>query len=305
MRIWMTGATGQIGSTLVSLLQDRHHEVWSLGRQSSVPDDRLPRIPWSAEGEWSMPSDVSLPDAIIHLAAQTSAYVARESPATDLMVNVVAPVRLLQHVVDRGAHPYVVMAGAATQRDDSLGTDAAITFYETGKSTLELYLAQFMREGSIDFTSLRLSNVYGGMNRGRAQRGFINESVRRALGGSSLTYYTGYTCIRDFLHVTDAAEAFAVALEHRGDLAGRSFDVGSGHRHSIREALEIIADEAQVATGVGVEILGTPAPAGTYAVELQDRFVDSTDFQERTGWTATITLRNGVRRMIHEALTSR
>lgn len=308
MHVWVTGATGQLGTEVQILLRDRGHDVSAVGRTSPPGAVSSSWIAWGGETGWELPRDAPAPDAIIHLAAQTSAYIAREDPSRDVMANVVGPLRLVQQVAARGTKPYVITAGAGTQRDDVLTgnvTQYDVTFYETGKHALDLYMAQLMREGAIDFTSLRLSNVYGGGNRSLAHRGFINASVHRALRGMDLTFFDGHSCIRDFLHVTDAAEAFVTALDNRDRLSGRLFAVGSGQRHPIRDALTLIAVEVERATGVRVQVVGALPPVGTYALELQDRLVDSTDFRQRTGWTAVIPLRMGVRRMVREALTLR
>ena len=306
MEIWITGASGQIGAVLTTHLRHAGHRVTALGRTPPDQPDPPAWIPWDARSPDAVPEGFPRPGALVHLAGQTSAYVARHNPAGDLSLNVLAPLRLMESIATDGSRPIVLMAGAATVNDRVLEgafTENPATFYETGKHALELYAAQLMREGRIRFASLRLSNVYGGRTSGQPNRGFLNLSVAAALRGEPLRCYGPAPCRRDYLHVTDAAEAFSTALKHADAVAGRVYPLGSGEVVPIRTVMDMVAEEVESAVGTHVPVLEIAPPDDLYPIELLDRRADASEFRTRTDWAPRVPLREGIRRLIRANLS--
>ena len=299
MRIWITGAEGQIGSALTPKLLARGHQVAVLSRQRPTNMDDLSWIHWDAGDPEALPQFDDPPSALIHLAAQTSAYVARQDPVADLITNVVGPLSLIQHIAASGAMPHVISAGSITQNGFSQLVPLegqCVTFYEVGKESLELYLSQVMREGKIDYTSLRVSNVYGGKVKTHSDRGFINRSIAKAVSGQPIEVFGGRTLMRDYIHVDDVAGAFTTALESRSEVRGKIFPIGTGESFPILEAANIIRDIVLQETGVQAEIRLVEPPVGHYEVDMQDRRVDPLIYFHACGWRSAISFQEGVRR---------
>ena len=303
VRIWVTGGTGQIGRRLCVLLAKQGHHVTVLGRR---PDTFLPPRHWVT---WDMSTDelpvdgLEDPDVIFHLAAQTSAYRARASLSLDVSTNVVGLARVLDAARLKGCSPHVVMAGAATEvgvtNDETVNDslpDNPGTLYDVGKICQRLYLEQCRKEGWIDSTVLRFSNVYGGTGSPlSAHRGFINRSVVRALQGHTLNYFDDGDYVRDFVFVDDAVEALVKAMDHRAVVTGKTYMVGSGRGIPISRALECIADEVFEITGAAVSVLPVAAPDTLYEIERRDAVVSSRRFQEDTGWKPQTPFEEGIR----------
>jgi len=306
VRAWVTGATGQIGFRLCEELERLGHEVTAIGRESAQRTSSYKWIDWDmSKGAFDI-ENVAPPDVVFHLAAQTSAYVAREDVPADVMTNVMGFVKLLDSLRKTGSRPHVISTGAATEvRVDNAGVvrdlspDAPTTFYDVSKISQHLYLQQCDAEGWVAGTTIRLPNVYGGVRRVKTtDRGFLNSSVLRALKGEPLNYYSDGNYIRDYLHVDDVASALVSAMSHRDSVAGETFLIGTGFGTRIRDALREISRQVEAETRVAVPVLPITSPAYMYEIERRDCIVDSSRFTEVTSWTSTVGLEDGLHKTI-------
>jgi len=301
---WITGANGQIGTRLVLLLHSRGWEVVSIVRDASAPASKGITHEWDMSREPLITKLLPPPDAVVHLAAQTSAYAARCSPSADAETNLIGFLRLLDSLIHYDHPPHVVLAGAATEVGGGHGAtlddrclDAPQTFYDVAKVCQRNYLLQYQREGWLVGTALRFSNVYGGVARSQMHRAFINQSLRDALRGDPLYYFEGGPYLRDYLHVDDAAEAIAETLHSRGQVSGKTYLVGSGASISIQEALEVMVDVAYEVVGLQSKILAKPVPPDAYPIETRSVRINPAGFQRATGWKSRVTFKDGVRRL--------
>lgn len=304
MKCWVVGATGQVGTVLCRHLEEVGHDVVEVSRRPSQFSPTRSWIAWDAQQPVDISDDVDDPEAIFYLAGQTSAYLARGNPAADALVNLVGMLNLLEAVRRRGARPFVVHAGAATEvglvNELSIGDglpDRPPTFYEVGKVVQRIYLQQYRAEGWFDSTTLRLSNVYGGVAQAGAgrDRGFLNAAMKAALAGETLNYYAGGNYVRDFIHVDDVARALAASLAHSDRTGGEAFMVGTGVGTRLRDALALIASHAAAYTGRCPQVVEVEAPIDMYEIDRRDAVVDSSRFEQETGWTADVSLSEGVK----------
>jgi len=253
-----------------------------------------------------LPANIEPPDVVFHLAGQASAYVARKNPALDASVNVIGLLNLLEAIRALPAAPFVVHVGAATEVGLTTSTigdnlpDNPMTFYDVGKVAQRLYLQQYEREGWIDTVTLQLANVYGNPRIDAASdRGFLNNSMRAALRGQTLTYFNDAAYIRDFIHIDDVVTALVAATKNRSSTRGEHYLIGTGVGTSIREALQMIADEVEGSSALPVLVKAVAPPVGLYAIERREVAIDSTRFTVSTGWQSTIDLRTGIRRTLN------
>lgn len=302
MRVWVTGANGQIGKRLCGELTDSGHEVIAFSTRCPVKPSHHRWVYWDMSGNSLEIQTFDPPDVVFHLAAQTSAYKAREDLPNDVATNVLGFVRMLNALKHLDSFPHVILAGAATEVGvtkkkiiTDKDPDNPMTFYDIGKVSQRLYLQQCTVEGWLEGTTIRLPNIYGTINESPSQdRGFLDKSIRNAFLGTSLRYYTDGNYIRDFLHIDDAVSAFMSAMGNRSTVAGESFLVGTGIGTQIRDALSEIARQAKNLNGRSVQLLPTSAPSGMYAIEKRDAIVDSSRFRMRTGWESKVRLIDGI-----------
>jgi len=206
--VLLTGASGQIGTILRNDLRRIGYRVICLSGSGSSGQDLADRwIPWDLETSLAPPSLGEPVNVLVHLGAQTSAYVARESPKRDLLANVGRFVALLENLVESGNDPFVILAGTATQAGadaEWLVDDTRVspeTFYDVAKTAAELYLQQFVREGWISGAILRLSNVYGATSAPSRDRAFLTRAMQRALRGDPIEVFDRCDGHRDYLYV--------------------------------------------------------------------------------------------------------
>jgi len=252
-------------------------------------------------------------DVVYHLAAQTSAYRAEEDPELDWRVNVVPMQQLLAACRTLVLPPVVVLAGTVTETGMTAAEptsechpDNPVTVYDVHKLAAEKYLLCEAICGRLRGCGLRLANVYGpGGTSSSADRGVLNLMIRRAISGQELTVYGTGEQIRDYVYIDDVVDAFLRAAVHVATTNGRFFVIGSGHGHSIANAVALIAAQVAQLVGAAPPVRHVAVPAGQLLVEDRSFVADARQFTHCTGWTARYDLVTGIRRTIQTMLTAR
>jgi nucleoside-diphosphate-sugar epimerase len=240
MRVFITGATGFIGSHLARLLVREGCEVFALLRPESDAwriRDLLPALK-VVEGDvlgpeegWSDRLETIRPEVCFHFAWYTEPGVFLQSALNLQYLS--ASVPLAMRVADAGCRKLVV-PGSFSEYDQSLGylaEDSPIrpnTIYGSAKSALYQGLALWAPRAGLELLWPRLFSVYGP---GEHEKRFVPAVITAALRGEP-TRLTPGEQMRDYLHVADVAGAvWAVA---QSDLTG-PVNIGSGHPVAIRE----------------------------------------------------------------------
>lgn len=307
--VLVTGASGYLGSLLVSELSKMGWSIFAVSRSDSFSHlSNVTHIPH----DWrkSLAFEIPRVDTVFHLAAQTSAYKAREDVAEDIYTNVIGTVHLLERMARSSIKPVFIFTGSMTEYGmtsaDTVNEKVVLspqTFYDAAKITTEIYAEQFVREGWLSKSiTLRLSNVYGSHSRVQgADRGFLDRSMLRALSGEPLIYFGSGEYIRDFLHVDDVISALISAAIHVDRLDLSAFNIGTGFGTTIKSALGLIAKEAENLTGRPVQVNQADFHSNSYAIERRGSVVNSQEFRASTGWTPRVDFGNGVREGLKEA----
>ena len=245
-------------------------------------------------------------DFVFHFAAQTSAYLADSDPVADQGINVMPMLHLLEACRLQGTRPTFCFASTVTIAGlperlpvDETHPDHPLTVYDLHKQMAEQYLAWYAEQGFVRGVSLRLANVYGpGPRSSRSDRGILNQMIRRALAGESLTVYGQGEQVRDYVYVEDVARAFIAAARHGEALNGRYFVIGSGCGNSIAEAMRLVARRAAEKTGREVPLRHIEPPDSLSPIEQRHFVADSRRFSELTGWRARYSLAQGIDRTV-------
>ncbi len=313
-RILVTGSDGFIAAAIVGRLRHLDCTIRRLHRPGSpgAPVEGLARIE-DVAGDARDPEvwERALPgiDLVFHLAAQTSARVADDDPPLDFDRNVRPLLQLLEHCRHRGTRAGVVfastttIAGVPTQLPvDESQPDCPLTAYDVHKRMAELYLRWYALQGFVLGASLRLTTVYGpGPLSARADRGILNQMVRRALTGEPLTAYHPSDRLRDYVFVDDVAQAFLAAAGHLDHMAGDHFVIGSGVGTSLLEALELVAEQAARVTGRRVSVVEVDPPVSPSPIEARHFVADVRRFSALTSWRPSVKLSEGIERTVRAA----
>lgn len=214
MRVLLTGATGFIGRHLVHELAQRH-EVVALAR--SVPADATPAARWIEQDLTEELDAAALPDhvdAVVHLA-QSMFYKHFPEHAEDIFaVNVHGTFRLMTWALGVGASRFVFASTGGVYGHGERGLEESdpvspLDFYLRSKYASELLLDSYVE--LLAPVILRPFFVYG-----PGQEGMLVPTLaRRILDGRQISIQGDPGLRINPIHVTDAVQAFARALEHR------------------------------------------------------------------------------------------
>jgi UDP-glucose 4-epimerase len=221
-------------------------------------------------------------EAVIHFAADSLVGESVTDPLKYYNNNMVSTLRLLTKMKEYGVDKIVFSSTAATYGEPEntpiLETDRTLPTNPYGETKLSVEKALKWADNAygIKYVSLRYFNAAGAHISGRIGEDHDPEShlipivLQTALGkrdairifGSDYDTPDG-TCIRDYIHVTDLAQAHVLALQclRKG---GNSaiYNLGNGRGFSVRE----VVDLARKVTGINIKETAAPRRAGDPAV---------------------------------------
>ena len=293
----MTGGTGFLGTHVVAELRDHGFDARGVGRADY--DLRQRR-------QIDRMLDEHKPTALIHLAAIVGGIGAnREEPGRFFYENAVMGIELLEacrvHRVEKVvvagtvcAYPRVVPVPFQELDLWNGYPEETNAPYGIAKKALLVQAQAYRAQYGSNFVYLLPVNLYGpGDNFDLDSGHVIPAMIRRFIeardsGVETVTLWGDGTPTREFLHVTDGARAFRLALERYDE--PEPVNIGSGDEIAIRDLAELIAD----LTGFGGSIAwDTTKPNGQPRRQL-----DTTRAQKLLGFRASTDLRSGLRTTI-------
>jgi nucleoside-diphosphate-sugar epimerase len=309
-RVLVTGASGRIGTELLKILSADTFELHAVSSSNGVNFAKNVNHVYFDRNlqDFSRLPEV---DVIFHLSAQTSAYTARKDVSKDIESNLLSTVRMLEKVSKFMKPPVLIHAGSITQygvkEQLSLNEKAKVipeTFYDASKTATELYLKQYLNEGVIsNFISLRLPNVYGSSREGaKSDRGFLDQTIQKAITGEVIKLYGDGKYVRDYLHVSDAAQAFLEAFIWEKNLSQNFYNIGTGIGTTILDCVKIICEKSKMLTGKESNLKFEEFPEHSYPIERRNSVSDSSEFRNKTSWRHKIALEIGIQCEIQEAI---
>lgn len=292
MRVLVTGAFGFLGGAVVRELAVAGHEVWALTSQppgavrESLPVARMLHGDVRNADVWG--AALSGVEGVCHLAALTQVRASFEQPELYRAVNADA-VRVLVEQVCRGAvgTPRVVLAstaavyGAPDRQPMDEDTPLAPTSpYGSSKAAAEQVLRGFAESGRVQATALRCFNIAGPGDHDETR--IIPKTLAVAAGRHPVLELNGDgSAVRDFVHLHDAAAAFALALTATTPTPQRSalrtYNVGA----TLASVAEIVR-AVEALTGRTVPVRHNPPKP-----EPQRLLADTTRIRRDLAWTPT------------------
>jgi UDP-glucose 4-epimerase len=271
VKILVTGGAGYIGGTVAGLLTARGHQAvvydnLSHGRRELVPagvdfvlgelSDRS-----AIEDLFIAAKNEGRPfDGVLHFAALIEAGESMVKPEIYFRNNTASTLALLEAMLAHGPRRLVFSSTAAVYGEPEsvpIQEDARLqptNAYGESKLLVEHMLTWFNRIHGLHYASLRYFNVAGapegpdGITRGEAhepESHLIPLVLDVALGRrpSIRIYGEDYptpdgTCIRDYIHVSDLADAHLLALEALETRDRLIFNLGNGQGFSVRQVIE-------------------------------------------------------------------
>jgi UDP-glucose-4-epimerase GalE len=305
MKVLVIGGAGYIGSHTARVLRDHRHEViiydnLSTGHEFLAKGFEL--IVGDIADAGKLRAALSRVDSVVHFAAHAYVGESVANPRKYFQNNVEAGLTLLNTALDAGVRRFVFSSTCAiygTPEKIPITEDSVrqpINPYGISKLFFENALEAYDRAYGLRFAALRYFNAAGADESGEIGELHDPEphliplalAATRADGPVLRIFGTDYptrdgTCIRDYIHVNDLAEAHVLALHrlHAGE-PSLACNLGTGHGHSMLEILNVV----EKVTGSKVNWIEGPRRPGDPPALV----ADPTRAQQLLNWRATRSL---------------
>ena len=300
MTILITGGAGYIGSVTTELLRARGEQVVVLDNLSRGYRDAVaPEIPFyeGNVGDRELVARIAREhdvDACIHFAAFAYVGESVSEPTLYYENNVAQGINLLGSLVKAGVRQFVFSSTCATYGEpqqipiDETHQQLPTNPYGWSKLFIERILADYDRAYDFRFVALRYFNASGASpDRGERHEPethlipLVLQTAQKKLDhvtvfGDDYPTHDG-TCVRDYIHVSDLADAHALALDYlRNDGLSTAINLGNGAGYSVLEVIHAAREITR--QDIPIEVEGRRAGDPSHLV------ADSSKARSVLGW---------------------
>lgn len=239
MRIAILGGGGFIGSAITDRLLLDTHTIRIFERPRVEPYRQFSAnedVEWIA-GDFLSVNDISRAidgvDVVLHLISTTLPGNSNKDMLYDVQSNLVATLQLLDVMLAKRIQKIVFISSGGTVYgnpkylpiDENHPTEPLVSYGVT-KLAIEKYLLLHQHLHEIKATIMRVANPYGQRQRVETAQGAVAAFLNKAMHRQPVEIWGDGTVTRDFIYVSDVAEAFARAVEYEGRFS--TFNISSG-----------------------------------------------------------------------------
>src|SRR5215472_1302118 len=293
----VTGGAGFIGSHMVDRLRERGYRVRVIdnlvgGRESNLARHAGDsRVSVDRRDIRSIEPGTAIfqgADCVFHFAGIGDIVPSIERPAEYMSVNVQGTVRVLEAARDAKVRRLIYAASSScyglaavpTREDHPIAPQHP---YALSKYIGEITVLHWYHVYRLPANSIRIFNAYGPRVRTTGAYGAVfGVFFKQKLAGKPFTVIGDGSQRRDFLYVTDVADAFLRAAET--DRTGQIWNLGAGNPQSVNTLVALI----------GGPVVYIPKRPG----EPDCTWADITRIQSELGWKPTVAFKDGVQRMM-------
>ncbi|OGZ43251.1 MAG: sugar dehydratase [Candidatus Ryanbacteria bacterium RIFCSPHIGHO2_02_FULL_45_17b] len=305
--IFVTGATGLLGSWLVKFLVDAEANVTVLVRDI-VPKSNLYHSGYISKvnmvrggledyttleralGEYEI-------DTVFHLGAQTIVEIANRNPLSTFESNI----KGTWNVLEAARHSPLVRKVITASSDKAYGIHAELPYseeaslrgnhpYDVSKSAADLIAHTYFNTYKLPVAITRCGNFYGGgdLNFNRIVPG----TIRSVLQGTPPVLRSDGSMIRDYFYIEDAAHAYLALAENMDDerIHGHAFNFSNENQVTVLELTQKIL--AAMGSNLQPQILATAVH------EIPHQYLSAAKAREMLGWQPRFTLDEGLGKTI-------
>ena len=237
---------------------------------------------------------------VFNLAGHVSHIESMEDPFSDLHMNALAPLSVLEACRHENRGARVIYAGTR----QSYGRPESLPLVETqllkpidvngvSKMAGEWLHMVYDRAHGISAVSLRLVNTYGPRQLVRhARQGFVGWFIKQAIDGEQIQIFGDGQQLRGFNYIDDVADALLIAATD-SRLRGDYFNLGGERPVTLESFVQLLLR----ITGRGSYRI-IPFPSEKKAIDIGSVYTSAAKFNRETGWTPRITLEEGLTRTV-------
>ncbi len=305
MRIFITGGAGYVGSHCARLLRESGHELCiydnlSAGHRGAVEASELVVGDLADVKKLHQTMSDFGPEAVMHFAASTAVGESVKEPLLYYRNNVVNTVNLLEVMKSLEVKKLVFSSTCATYGvppkmpiTEDMPTHPLSPYGRT-KLIMEQVYADCSRAWGLGFAALRYFNASGASfdvtigEDHKPETHLIPIVLQVALGQREQVEIFGDdyptpdgTCIRDYIHVEDLADAHQRALLTLTPGKQIIVNLGTGSGHSVKAVIDV----TEKVTGKKINVKMGPRREG----DTPSLYADPTNGQKVLGWQAKVT----------------
>jgi UDP-glucose 4-epimerase len=299
MKCVIFGGGGFIGSTIADRLLSDGHSLRIFERPRIKPyrnfevDERVEWITGDLQSNHDVSEAIAGVDAVLHLVSTTLPKSSNDDPIYDVQSNLVATLQMLNAMVAQRVSRIVFISSGGTVYGtpvylpiDELHPTEPHVSYGITKLAIEKYLLMFERIHGIKVTILRVTNPFGERQRIETAQGAVGVFLHRALRGLPIDVWGDGSVTRDYIHISDVADAFARALAYSGPKS--IFNISSGQGTSLNALIKLLED----VLGASIECRHFPGRPFDVLVSVLSNELARQELQ----WAPKVQIREGIAR---------
>lgn len=299
MRCFIAGGGGFIGSHLGESLLAAGHQVVVFDRQTARYLDNLSSMGADIRtGNFLNSDDLSRSivgcDVVFHLVSTTVPQTSNENPIFDAQTNLLGTLTLLESAKEAGVKKIIFSSSGGTvygiTREIPIKENhptEPISAYGITKLAIEKYLYLYWYLYKLDYCVLRVANAYGERQPVTDTQGIIAVLIDKTLKKEEITIWGDGSIRRDFVYVTDIANAFLKAISYTG--VQKVINVSSGRAYSLNDILAIVERLEQNPLRVKYTF--------SRDFDVPINVLDNSLAKQQLNWQPSVDLSEGVTRM--------
>lgn len=303
-KVLITGGLGFIGSHLarkcvssgykVRVLSQTDRKIGNIRGIESKLDIGIKDIRDISE------HDVSGIDWLFHCASTTDNYNIHNAPYLDTEVNCIGTIAVLEACRKHNPGAKIIYPSTFFVNGNLPHLPATpespcepLGLYPATKLAAEHFCKIYGKVFGINTTIARLTNVFGvNEQKDNKKKAAFNNLIRLAVEGEEVPLYSNGDFVRDYIYVTDVADAL-VTLAEKGE-NGKVYYVGNGAPVRFKQLMDMVIEEAGAGKLVPIE-----PPRFHKNVGIQDYYCDNSPLLE-LGWEPRVSMREGIKRVVRE-----
>jgi len=278
-KVSVFGSTGFIGSKFSSM-----YEVNSIPREDNSPVDGTDTL---------------------YFISTTHNYHVFDDPFLDVDTNLTKLISVLEKFKERceGKTFHFISSWFVYGDTDFPAKEDSVCnpkgFYSITKQAAERIVASYCETFGLNYTILRLGNVYGESATGVSKkRNALQFMIRRIIDGEEIGLYDDGQNVRDFMHVEDVCRAINLCI-HKAP-SGSVINIGSGIPQTFRPLMEYVKRK----TNSTSPLLSVDPPHFHKTVQVKDMYLDVKTL-ESLGFKQQISIYDGIDRVIKKEYNER